>query len=107
MDLGESFPTHIYLQNLASIQPRTSPVKFVRSPRTDPPGGVRNADAPDELGLRDDPSLSRLPHPHGTRPQGHVVYRRPEGTALPAFPAPRSVANGEVNTTTKTLIEYV
>ena len=26
------------MQNLASIQPRTSPVKFARSPRTDPPG---------------------------------------------------------------------
>ena len=38
VDLGESFPTHIYLQNLASIQPRTSPFKFARSPRTDPPG---------------------------------------------------------------------
>ena len=25
MDLGESFPTHIYLQNFVSIQPRTSP----------------------------------------------------------------------------------
>ena len=31
VDLGESFQTHIYLQNLASIQPRTSPVKFARS----------------------------------------------------------------------------
>ena len=38
VDLGESFPTHIYLQNLASIQPRTSPFKYARSPRTDPPG---------------------------------------------------------------------
>ena len=38
VDLGESFQTHIYLQNLASMQPRTSPVKFARSPRTDPPG---------------------------------------------------------------------
>ena len=28
-----------YLQHLASIQPRTSFVKFARSPRTDPPGG--------------------------------------------------------------------
>ena len=27
-DLGESFPTSIFLQNFASIQPRTSPVKF-------------------------------------------------------------------------------
>ena len=31
VDLGESFQTYIYLQNLASIQPRTSPVKFARS----------------------------------------------------------------------------
>ena len=31
VDLGESFRTHIFLQNLASIQPRTSPVKFARS----------------------------------------------------------------------------
>ena len=28
VDLGESFQTHIYLQILASIQPRTSTVKF-------------------------------------------------------------------------------
>ena len=28
VDIGESFPTSIYLQNLASIQPRTSPKKF-------------------------------------------------------------------------------
>ena len=41
--LGESFSTHICLQNLASIQPRTSQprtslVKFTRSLCTDPPG---------------------------------------------------------------------
>ena len=30
VDLGESFQTHIFLQILASIQPRTSPVKFAR-----------------------------------------------------------------------------
>ena len=28
VDLDESFPTSIYFQNLASIQPRTSPKKF-------------------------------------------------------------------------------
>ena len=38
-DLGESFQTHIYLQILASIPPRTSPLKFARSP---PPGLARN-----------------------------------------------------------------
>ena len=31
VDLGESFRTHIFLQNLASIQPRTSPLKFAAS----------------------------------------------------------------------------
>ena len=31
VDLGESFPTNIFLQNLASIQPRTSPVRFALS----------------------------------------------------------------------------
>ena len=45
VDLGESFQTHIYLQNLASIQPRTSPVTFARSTRpeytTQLSGGLR------------------------------------------------------------------
>ena len=40
VDFDESFQTHIYLQSLASIQPRTSLVKFARSPRTDPPGDL-------------------------------------------------------------------
>ena len=40
VDLGESVPTSIYLQNLASIQPRTSLVKFARSPRTDLRGPI-------------------------------------------------------------------
>ena len=43
VDLDESFPTRIYLQKSASIQPRTSPFKFARSPRTDPPGSMSGA----------------------------------------------------------------
>ena len=31
VDLSESFQTHIYLQKFASIQPRTSPLKFAAS----------------------------------------------------------------------------
>ena len=42
VDLGESFPTHIYLQKLASIRPRTSPPKFARS--EDLAGGPRRAE---------------------------------------------------------------
>ena len=48
VDLGESFPTHIYLQNLASIQPRTSPFKFARSPLTDRPGFAHASREPRE-----------------------------------------------------------
>ena len=33
VDLGESFPTSLYLQHFVSIQPRTSPVKFAASRR--------------------------------------------------------------------------
>ena len=56
VDLGESFHMSIYLQNLASIQPTMSLVKFARSPRTDPPGLIEDrrssyASDPDEGGL--------------------------------------------------------
>ena len=39
VDLGESFQTHISLQNLASIQPRTSPLKFAASDGSGVGGG--------------------------------------------------------------------
>ena len=38
VDLGESFPTSIYFQSLASIQPRASLVQFARSLCEDLPG---------------------------------------------------------------------
>ena len=44
VDLGASFPKHIFLRNLASIQPLTSPFKFARSPRTYLPGSNRKHD---------------------------------------------------------------
>ena len=47
VDLGESFQTHIYLQNLASIPPRTSPVKFAGSRDSWRPSGAgRRGGAP-------------------------------------------------------------
>ena len=41
VDLGESFQTHTYLQKFASIQPRTSPVKFAASRDGRSPGRGR------------------------------------------------------------------
>ena len=44
VDLGESFPTNIYLQNLASIQPRTSPTKTIPdTPIPTPPPPLKPA----------------------------------------------------------------
>ena len=65
VDLGESFQTHIYLQNLASIQPRTSPLKFAAQTATNP-----------SL-----PSLSRVlaPSARGRPPRGAAGRRSPRG----------------------------
>ena len=44
VDLGESFPTSIYLQKSASIQPRTSPPKICKhSPSESRDGTLRDA----------------------------------------------------------------
>ena len=42
VDLVKSFPTSIYLQNLASIQPRTSPVKFAHLAEKSGKGSISN-----------------------------------------------------------------
>ena len=42
VDLVKSFPTHIYLQNLASIQKRTSPVKFAHLAEKSGKGSISN-----------------------------------------------------------------
>ena len=42
VDLVKSFPTNIYLQNLASIQKRTSPVKFAHLAEKSRKGSISN-----------------------------------------------------------------
>ena len=42
VDLVKSFPTNIYLQNLASIQKRTSPVKFAHLAEKSGKGWISN-----------------------------------------------------------------
>ena len=42
VDLVKSFPTNIYLQNLASIQRRTSPVKFAHLAEKSGNGSISN-----------------------------------------------------------------
>ena len=42
VDLVKSFPTNIYLQNLASIQKRTSPIKFAHLAEKSENGSISN-----------------------------------------------------------------
>ena len=42
VDLVQSFPTNIYLQNLASIQKRTSPIKFAHLAEKSGKGSISN-----------------------------------------------------------------
>ena len=42
VDLAKSFPTNIFLQNLASIQKRTSPVKFAHLAEKSGKGSISN-----------------------------------------------------------------
>ena len=42
VDLVKSFPTNIYLQNLASIQKRMSPIKFARLAEKSENGSISN-----------------------------------------------------------------
>ena len=42
VDLVKSFPTNIYLQNLASIHKRTSPVKFANLAEKSGNGSISN-----------------------------------------------------------------
>ena len=42
VDLVKSFPTHIFLQNLASIQKRTNPVKFAHLAEKSGKGSISN-----------------------------------------------------------------
>ena len=52
VDLVKSFPTNIYLQNLASIQKRTSPVKFVHLAEKSGKGSISNLSTKLRLGQR-------------------------------------------------------
>ena len=51
VDLVKSFPTNIYLQNLASIQKRTSPVKFAHLAEKSGEGSISNLSTKARTGL--------------------------------------------------------
>ena len=51
VDLVKSFPTNIFLQNLASIQKRTSPIKFAHLAEKSEKGSISNLSTKPWTGL--------------------------------------------------------
>ena len=58
VDLVKSFPTNIYLQNLASIQKRTSPIKFAHLAEKSGKGSISNLST--KVGAALDEASTRL-----------------------------------------------
>ena len=75
VDLAKSFPTNIYLQNLASIQKRTSPVKFAHLAEKSGKGSISNLSTKARrraLGeVRGAGLLGRADHQHDGAGHGH------------------------------------
>ena len=98
VDLVKSSPTNTFLQNLASIQKRTSPIKFdhlaenqskvryrIFQLRRSFPGGVRrDEDRASEVEVRDDAQLRSLLEP--ARAQRMPRERRLVGCEAPHVP---------------------
>ena len=55
VDLVKSFPTNIYLQNLASIHKRTSPVKFAHLAEKSGKGSIPNLSTKVAAAISDSP----------------------------------------------------
>ena len=62
VDLVKSFPTIIYLQNLASIQKRTSPIKFAHLAEKSENGSISNLSTKESTSQRAGRSLDLRPH---------------------------------------------
>ena len=62
VDLAKSFPTNIYLQNLASIEKRTSPVKFANLDEKSGKGSISNLSTKKQVVSRpQEPEDARAP----------------------------------------------
>ena len=56
VDLVKSFPTNIYLQTLASIQKRTSPLEFAHLAEKSENGSIKNPSTKEMLDAGADPN---------------------------------------------------
>ena len=88
VDLVKSFPTNIFLQNLASIQRRTSPLKFAHLAEKSEKGSVSN--------LPTKARADRAPDPGGPAEEVRWWAAMVRGTIAAARAAPRDEVRGEL-----------
>ena len=75
VDLVKSFPTIIVLQNLASIQKRTNPIKFAHLAEKSENGSISNLSAKVLHAYEAIRSCIRMPHPRGSTLRREWVCR--------------------------------
>ena len=85
VDLVKSFPTNIFLQNLASIQKRTSPVKFAHLAEKSGKGSISNLSTKAARALRGRP---RGKPAGGGRPSSTPEEERNHGIIPDGRPGP-------------------
>ena len=81
VDLVKSFPTHILLQNLASIQKSTSPVKFAHLAEKSGKGSISNLSTKVAGARRAAPRRAAGDAPGGGGPRGARGAGPPAGAA--------------------------
>ena len=77
VDLVKSFPTNIFLQNLASIQKRTSPIKFAHLAEKSEKGSISNL----SIKVSTAPADEQQPPAAGASSQGSARASADEGLA--------------------------
>ena len=83
VDLVKSFPTNIFLQNLASIQKRTSPIKFAHLAEESDNGSVSNLSTKPSAAAAFDPTQTPRT---AFVPAGHAA-QHPRMSVLQISPA--------------------
>ena len=83
VDLVKSFPTNIYLQNLASIQKRTSPIKFAHLAEKSEKGSISNLSTKDATGQPGKHAGAGNPSAENEKlRKRYKVWRREHGAGL-------------------------
>ena len=87
VDLVKSFPTNIYFQNLASIQKRTSPIKFAHLAEKSKKGSISNLSAKERAARR--PRAPRGAALRGRAAAAETLRVQPPPAVRRRGPAPR------------------